>query len=232
MSGYLQRLARNAMTPSRSIHPAVASIFSPLKEERIPAPLLEYDEIETVENRAESLARIAPAIPSGAVDAPRANEVGEGEISRVDGEPRHEAFRPLARMSRPPVPAVTTGRIAPPLKQPGPLRNAETEPQPGIHVEPEEPYTPLLPPAVPSADAEGEIFRASETVVSTASKKDAARVPRHGAVSKSEADEIQIHIGRIEVTAVPPAAARPAVVPVSKSVNLDEYLKRGRGRAR
>jgi hypothetical protein len=43
-----------------------------------------------------------------------------------------------------------------------------------------------------------------------------------------EADEIQIHIGRIEVTAVPPAPARPAALPVRKSVKLEEYLKRGR----
>ena len=47
MSGYLQRLARNAMTPARSIHPAVGSIFSPPKDE-MPAPLMEYEEIETV----------------------------------------------------------------------------------------------------------------------------------------------------------------------------------------
>lgn len=44
-----------------------------------------------------------------------------------------------------------------------------------------------------------------------------------------EPDEINIHIGRIEVTAVPPPAASPR--PLSKarkSVSLDEYLKRGR----
>ena len=55
MSGYLQRFARNAMTPARSIHPAVGSIFSPPKDE-MPAPLMEYEEIETVRNRAESVA--------------------------------------------------------------------------------------------------------------------------------------------------------------------------------
>lgn len=45
------------------------------------------------------------------------------------------------------------------------------------------------------------------------------------------ADEIQIHIGRIEVTAAPPPPVPPAR-PVRKSLNLDEYLKRGRGGGR
>ena len=44
-------------------------------------------------------------------------------------------------------------------------------------------------------------------------------------------DDIQIHIGRIEIVAVPPAPARSAA-PTRKSQTLDEYLKRRDGRAR
>jgi hypothetical protein len=51
-------------------------------------------------------------------------------------------------------------------------------------------------------------------------------IPRGGA-----GDEIQIHIGRIEVTAMPPAAPRPVAAPVRKTQTLDEYLRRGNGRA-
>jgi hypothetical protein len=43
-------------------------------------------------------------------------------------------------------------------------------------------------------------------------------------------DEIQINIGRIEVTAVTQAAPRPAP-PARKSLDLGEYLKRRDGRA-
>jgi hypothetical protein len=46
-----------------------------------------------------------------------------------------------------------------------------------------------------------------------------------------QSDEIQIHIGRIEVIAMPPAAPRPMPVPARKSQTLDEYLRRGSGRA-
>jgi hypothetical protein len=42
-------------------------------------------------------------------------------------------------------------------------------------------------------------------------------------------DEIQINIGRIEVTAIPHPTPRPSA-PARKSINLDEYLKRRNGR--
>jgi hypothetical protein len=44
-----------------------------------------------------------------------------------------------------------------------------------------------------------------------------------------EPDEIQIHIGRIEVTAVPPPPLRPAPKPANKPLDLRAYLKRRGG---
>ena len=49
--------------------------------------------------------------------------------------------------------------------------------------------------------------------------------------SSRGADEIQINIGRIELTAIPQTPQRPAP-PARQSINLDEYLKRGNGRNR
>ena len=46
-----------------------------------------------------------------------------------------------------------------------------------------------------------------------------------------ESDEIQIHIGRIEVTAVPQAPGPAAAKPQSNVPSLDEYLKRRDRRA-
>jgi hypothetical protein len=42
---------------------------------------------------------------------------------------------------------------------------------------------------------------------------------------ESGSDDIQIHIGRIEVTAVQPPAPRPAPAPTRKAMSLDEYLR-------
>ncbi len=48
-----------------------------------------------------------------------------------------------------------------------------------------------------------------------------------------EPDEITIHIGRIEVAAVTQSPVQPAPAPrVRKAMTLDEYLRRGNGRAR
>ena len=97
-------------------------------------------------------------------------------------------------------------------------------------MEGDESYSPLLPPSTQTPDAEGELLNPSQSVVSAGPKTDSFAAPRRAVPSKTEPDEIQIHIGRIEVTAVPQAAPRPAAVPASKSINLDEYLRRGRGR--
>jgi hypothetical protein len=48
--------------------------------------------------------------------------------------------------------------------------------------------------------------------------------------TRSLPDEIHITIGRIEVTAVPEPAARPAAKPARKQLSLDEYLKRADAR--
>jgi hypothetical protein len=52
------------------------------------------------------------------------------------------------------------------------------------------------------------------------------------APQRAAGDDIQIHIGRIEVTAVSPPVQRPANAPASRSTSLKDYLKSRGGRAR
>jgi hypothetical protein len=54
--------------------------------------------------------------------------------------------------------------------------------------------------------------------------------PSAKAPIRSEPDDIQIHIGRIEVAAAPPVRAAPAK-PRSRATSLDEYLRRRDGKA-
>ena len=59
----------------------------------------------------------------------------------------------------------------------------------------------------------------------------AARNDRGQRMSQPQADEIQIHIGRVEVIAMHPPAPRAVPAPVRKSQSLDEYLRGSNGRA-
>jgi hypothetical protein len=124
-------------------------------------------------------------------------------------------------------PTLKTGGAGGPRKE----RIESTEPGvewPDQQVFSQGPYRPLLTDNLRRTGA--KIFRDSSPFTSDAREIEKVDLPRRVAQPDREADEIQIHIGRIEVTAVPPAPARPAAQPARKSLRLDEYLS-GRGRA-
>jgi hypothetical protein len=91
--------------------------------------------------------------------------------------------------------------------------------------------------AVPAGEARSAIAAKRGSPVQASST-----VPGRGPVSgarnargqrapQPQTDEIQIHIGRIEVIATPPPAPRALAAPVRRSQSLDEYLRRSNGRA-
>ena len=63
-----------------------------------------------------------------------------------------------------------------------------------------------------------------------ARRQQQAPVSQPSRPAPAQPEEIQIHIGRIEVLAVPQAAPRPAAAPVRKGLSLDDYLSRRNGR--
>ncbi len=79
----------------------------------------------------------------------------------------------------------------------------------------------LLPPAHGDKAASNGAAVLRRLAQPTSQKRD---------VGHPQGDEIQIHIGRIEVIAMPPAAPRPAAVPARKTQTLDEYLRQRNGR--
>jgi hypothetical protein len=64
--------------------------------------------------------------------------------------------------------------------------------------------------------------------LSTERRSERRTAPGRPPFTTPEPDEIQIHIGRIEISAVPLATAPPVRKPERKSLNLDDYLKRSR----
>jgi hypothetical protein len=106
-------------------------------------------------------------------------------------------------------------------------------------------YEPLIATGAPTPSRSAEAAegpRPSEPArfapeLQAASQRSAASqtLARHNAPqlrSPIQPEDIQIHIGRIEVIAVPPPAARPAAAPARRGQSLDEYLSRSNGRSR
>jgi hypothetical protein len=94
-----------------------------------------------------------------------------------------------------------------------------------------QPYQPLVAENLPRLP---KLFPEAANAFASDAKREEARrgATRYRGQVEREPDEIQIHIGRIEVVAVPPPAPVREVKPTTKSLSLDDYLKRGNGRAR
>jgi hypothetical protein len=88
------------------------------------------------------------------------------------------------------------------------------------------PYRPLV--AGMRAASETTLSSSFQAFISQDKSRSKQNLSSRFELPTREPDEVQIHIGRIEVTAVPqPQSARPAAKSAHKAVNLDEYLKRG-----
>ncbi len=87
-------------------------------------------------------------------------------------------------------------------------------------------YRPLVPQLANQA-----IQRPAQTFPAVARKAGKRELPIREAKAERQSDEIQIHIGRIEVVAAPPAPVRVESKPESKSPSLGDYLKLRHGRS-
>jgi hypothetical protein len=70
-----------------------------------------------------------------------------------------------------------------------------------------------------------------QPAASNAEKTIPQLAPRQKATQASTSEEVQIHIGRIEVIAVPPPGAAAPPTSRSRSTSLDDYLRRRKGGA-
>lgn len=84
------------------------------------------------------------------------------------------------------------------------------------------PYQTLLAPTQQPAPR----LHPHEPVAASAMRASRAEAARRSQPAQHEPDEVHIHIGRIEVAAVPQQAARPAAASARRSINLSDYLAR------
>lgn len=220
MSGYLQRLALTARNSSSSIRPAPESLYSSPKTES-PPPIVEEETIlsQAVPAAVEPTAKYTPLIDEP-VDGSVPTVHRNAQSRPLQPSSVHRAAEPgvrdrlsIPRLARglrwqPPQTESITSQVEPLVGEPTSVAPART--------------APILPVASPLVAPPSATRNSLSPRFTAPSERPSKEVP----------DEIQIHIGRIEVTAVPPAAPRPAPPKPRKSLDLGEYLKRGLGSGR
>jgi hypothetical protein len=233
MSGYLKRLVSTAKGTGPSVHPLVKPVFSSAS----PDESALYRQGDNV--KFASTSRRANGIPP---------EISRVHISRqTEGEQPNSGeaqINDIAQKLPQPATAVTVTNFQPLLtsNQPLPTLQAATPPaEPDLRaVQPSKQgtqgeqmggpatnssvYVPLLN-TMPGLSRSDSIHTETATYSGARISKEKDRQLSAPAV-KNGSDEIQIHIGRIEVTAVPPPAAAPKPKRGAKGPSLQDYLGR------
>jgi hypothetical protein len=242
MSGYLQRLALGARNPHEAIHPTVGSLYSaPEYESKPPVWEKDVDLSSQTESfvpptpdpvHARTLVHDSPRPRKGA-DVPSVlvgRVIGKEESVESDLPP----LRAKEQVPRPVEPTESLGKETAVQRvealQPGPQPETIDSPETILR----RPYRPLVVKHGFRTSAERTFLRdltpQTPFIARQDTRKEKAELFQRTSAPEREPDDIQIQIGRIEVVAVPPPAPRPAAAPARKSLNLEEYLKRGRGR--
>jgi hypothetical protein len=235
MKGYLDRLVHTVSHPRETVHPRTGALFAPYRSEPDSPPDW-FEQAETVvTNPTRSDSRPigepadtarhptgsdhsqSPLHPETADEPPRVIEsVRHADLPPPAGyEAKHDTLEHAAQVPR--------RLVAPPAQHAVPESRRAAAVQsyvPLIHPQLSEPHgtgpeTPQFVTEARSISAAGANFPAERRVTG----------------AEREPDEIQIHIGRIEVTAVQPPAPR-AAKPPDNPLSLDAYLERRNGRAR
>ncbi len=226
MSAYLQRLVTAAAGRGDTVQPRTGSIFSAPRSDT-PSPLQDWDLRETVTS--------VDAPPSPRATAPELDTEEPDRPGRI--APAHTPLLP-----------VTVAPAAHVLEQPPPLGEAPPHPAARPAARPAEPRLAatrsripavtdvrLTAPATQGTEEAMPVLVAPDGVLDNAGAPVAGRMPpsreSRAARAERQPEEIQIHIGRIEVTAVPSPPPR-APRPPDRSLSLDDYLRRRGGRAK
>jgi hypothetical protein len=168
-------------------------------------------------------------------------------LRRAEGEQPNSGeagINDIAQKQPQPATTVTVTNVQPQLTSDGPppmLQSATRSPEPAVPAmrpssnrrqrKQSQSLTANTPVYVPLLNTMPSHSR-SESIETETPAYSGTKMPQQEArqwsapAAKNGADEIQIHIGRIEVTAVPPPAATPKPKRAAKVPSLQEYLNR------
>jgi hypothetical protein len=223
MSNFLQRVAASVIQPQSKLRPILGSVFAPPVLRSAEAPLSAEAQIASqtfLPHRQES---VAP--PAFNASTPAGRDSLLPAIAQ-------EEFSPVSSHRSPntdqvPLIAVTSlGELQKPTQAHPQTENldrslASLKPAAAVSYQPliaaMQETSPRLQPREP--------MPAAATIRSAR-----AEAARRSQPAQREPDEIHIHIGRIEVAAIPQQAPRPAATAARRSLNLSDYLKHSSGR--
>jgi len=201
------------MYPAQTVHPRVGSVFS--------VPNVRMDQEETDQNTVMN----SPAAPDSDTEdsrvvseqqKPQGSPFRQEETEKAPSHKIVPSSQPNPTLESQPTCLTFQPLVAPTTREP-----ISTASQPGPSTRDDE-NKPATPPAVihvrTTPMALPPLLR--PTIAQSQRKPDVSNR------SQSEPDEIQIHIGRIEVSAISPAAAPTAAKTPRKSSSLDDYLRR------
>jgi hypothetical protein len=219
MKGYLQRMAASVMNPQRSVQPLLGTLFSGARPESEAVPGVwpelsteipaEPEALRTKQKVDPPAARLTPPDERDQPESPTTQKIsGASRMSGRQVEFPDRGFEPLVAS-----PAIL--RAGDPPQHPARL---ETETQ-------TETQTETRTEMQVRVDTRPVILPISQV---REHRDSAIREPRAHRSAPAQPDEVHIHIGRIEVTAVPPPAPPAIQKPARKSLNLTEYLRRSR----
>ena len=228
MSGFLQRLASTVLNPRSAVHPMPGSLFQG------------SGGLAGMDGHDRQTEITSPAAP---IQPPTSSftEMAHDSSREIFGEERPSelfANRPPSVLDQQPPfqPLIEVSSRREIDTEPGETEKAASRATTDSSV-PEQARSPegqplvIRPPVHPVLPADS---RASEPDLDRrrTEKSAAKESPGRATRIQREADEIQINIGRIEVTAVPQTPTKPSPPRSNRKVlSLDDYLKRtDRGR--
>jgi hypothetical protein len=242
MSGYLHRLACSVMQPAEKIHPLVGSVFAGPERSRKQGSLAHN--FEVAGTAAAPLPAFSQAdqamLPEIQGLATRDLPEQDAQQGTLDSDSRFTPLLP-SDSTTPLRPSPQTLRSSIPASQNSvePLFPTAQQQMPGGETIPtpesisedvrENAYTALMPiktVVAPMKIAADAISSAREFGPNPGrSARQSARNVQDRRAER-EPDQIEIHIGRIEVSAVPQSPAAPATKVARKAESLSEYLAR------
>jgi hypothetical protein len=259
MNGFLHRIAATALGSNPRVHPIVDPLYTSSRQPNLPnPPELHIEQIAQAHVAPPSSIASKSTDPGAAValpaDSPRDESqrrfwphepLIETRAERLTAAPAEAAEHfPRSGMAKAQQQDGSATEQPPELSRTHPAHGASNSPEVLIPrseagFRPAWGFVPIVVDNNAPEVASGPATNSGAQPFNRVGFKSAVgsarpiqkRDPALSNAAQAQTDDIQIHIGRIEVLAVSQPASRPAPPPARKGLSLDEYLRRRNGRA-